>query len=226
MAGRRRNDQLFQMRKARAAASYKRKEARKAPYDRVLIVCEGEKTEPVYLAELKEELKLNSANIEIVPNTLGSAPISVVRQALRKFAKEKDYNRVYCVFDKDIHPSYSAALHMIKEKTQATKGNCPIFAVVSVPCFEFWLLLHFRYTTRPYQAKNGSICESVITDLKKFLPDYEKGGKNIFHKTKSLLPQAISNAKKVLHHCETGETDMPSTRMHELVEYLQQLKKP
>jgi len=27
--------------------------------------------------------------------------------------------------------------------------------ILSVPCFEFWLLLHFTYTTRPFDAPAG-----------------------------------------------------------------------
>lgn len=45
-------DDLFHKRKQRRATSLQRKKALKAPYDRVLIVCEGAKTEPNYFREI------------------------------------------------------------------------------------------------------------------------------------------------------------------------------
>jgi len=44
------------------AGDLERRKSRRAPYDRVLIVCEGSKTEPNYLQELIDCLELNSAN--------------------------------------------------------------------------------------------------------------------------------------------------------------------
>ena len=48
------NDNLFHKRKERKAESLRRRRAQKSPYDVVLIVCEGGKTEPNYFAELKK----------------------------------------------------------------------------------------------------------------------------------------------------------------------------
>lgn len=44
------SDQLFHRRKAKKAAALRREAQKRAPYDLVLIVCEGGKTEPNYLA--------------------------------------------------------------------------------------------------------------------------------------------------------------------------------
>jgi hypothetical protein len=40
------SEDLFHKRKARSANKLARKKANRASYDRILIVCEGEKTEP------------------------------------------------------------------------------------------------------------------------------------------------------------------------------------
>lgn len=222
--GKSRQDQLFHRRKTRSTDSFGRRKATRAAYDRVLIVCEGEKTEPLYLSELIDDHKLSTANIRIVRNKTGSAPISVVKQALREYTEDKDYDRVYCVFDKDQHPSYKEAVALVQSKSAHGKKQCPIIAVTSVPCFEFWLLLHFKYTTESFEPKKGSICADVIEALRKFLPNYQKGGGNIYKEIKTHLPTAIENAKKVSHDREAAGTDMPSTQMHNLVEYLQNLK--
>ncbi|MDL2270060.1 RloB family protein [Desulfosarcina sp. OttesenSCG-928-A07] len=221
--GKSRQDQLHHKQKTRSVDSLRRRQAQRAPYDRVLIVCEGEKTEPIYLRALIDHLKLSTANIKIVDKKAGSVPKRVVELA-EKYAKDKkDYNQIYCVFDKDQHSSYDEARQRIQTKRNQ---GFPITAITSVPCFEFWLLLHFKYTTESFEPKKGSICADVIEALRKFLPNYQKGGRNIYKEIKTHLPTAIENAKKVSHDREAAGTDMPSTEMHKLVEYLQKLKNP
>ncbi|OPY61749.1 MAG: hypothetical protein A4E57_04133 [Syntrophorhabdaceae bacterium PtaU1.Bin034] len=43
-------DDLYHKRKAKTARDLARKKATRAPYERVLIVCEGRKTEPYYFS--------------------------------------------------------------------------------------------------------------------------------------------------------------------------------
>lgn len=216
------NDQLYHKRKARTVCSLIRKKARRSPYDRVLIVCEGEKTEPNYFKALIDDLQLNTANIVVAKNTVGSSPHSIVDFALREYRKDKEYNRVYCVFDKDRHISYDHALDKIR-RARLGKSHL-LLATTSVPCFEFWLLLHFTYTSKQFDTGPGSICANVISDLKTYLPDYEKGNMDTYTATKEKLEAAIINCKKIKKHCENAATDMPSTKVHELVEYLKDLK--
>lgn len=225
------SENLFHKRKARSATGHKRRLAKRSPYDRVLIVCEGKKTEPDYFKALINDLQLNTANIRIAENTAGSSPRNVVELALEEYAKDKrenseSYDRVYCVFDKDQHPTYQKALDTLRREKKSGKRGCPINAVTSVPCFEFWLLLHFTYTTKIFNGRRGSLCASVIADLKKHIPSYEKGGmKQIYQLVKKDISTAIVRAKQVEQHCESGGTDNPSTNVYELVSYLQQLKK-
>ena len=215
-------DRLFHRKKAKKASSFRRQQAKRAPYDMVLIVCEGEKTEPNYLQSLIDDLQLNTANIKVLKNTAGSDPRTIVDFALKEYRKEREYNRVYCVFDKDRHPNYIEALDVVNRAKMA-KGHA-IIATTSVPCFEFWFLLHFTYTTKQYDTGPGSICDNVIADLIKYLPGYAKGNVDIYTATKDRLDQAIVHAKRAVKYCESVGTDMPSTTVHELVEYLQNLK--
>ncbi|MGL4448682.1 MAG: RloB family protein [Shewanella sp.] len=88
-------------RQPRSSRDLKRPQAKREPYDRVLIVCEGSKTEPTYFNELKAHYGLSSANIAITPAN-GSDPMSVVNLAKQQQQKERKqgdkYDRVYCVF--------------------------------------------------------------------------------------------------------------------------------
>ena len=215
-------DNLFHKRKERKAESLRRRQAMKAPYDVVLIVCEGEKTEPNYFSELKKTFRLSNANVRICGR--GSDPLSVVNFAIETFRWEPEFDRVYCVFDRDRHTTYDAALDRVR-RTRLGKGS-RIFAIPSIPCFEFWLLLHFMYTTRPFDAPPGdSICSRVIEELKKHLPAYKKGDHDIFNKMQDSLNDAITNASRVQQFHQTSGTDNPSTLVHSLVEYLRDLKK-
>lgn len=192
------------------------------PYDVVLIVCEGAKTEPTYFTELKKELRLSSANIRICGRECGSAPISVVDYAIEEFNKSRDYDRIYCIFDKDRHETYEAAL----EKLSRTKlrGGAKLFAITSVPCFEYWLLLHFSEMARPYGASASfSPCEELLRDLKVHISDYEKGN-DVFGITYPLIDQAIRRAEIRERNSTTDRNDNPSTKVHHLITYLQEIK--
>lgn len=215
-------DNLYHKRKKRAAASLRREQARRSPYDVVLIVCEGGKTEPNYFRELKDVFRLNTANIKIVGDC-ASSPKDVVDHAIKTYKKTKDYDRVFCVFDRDNHTTYLAAIDRIQQ-TKLSK-NHSIHAITSVPCFEIWFLLHFIYSTKGYGGGTGSICQQVIKDLKQHLPEYDKGARGVFHDLQEKMESALHHAEKLARHCESADTDNPSTKVHDLVKYLRDIKK-
>ena len=218
------SDDLYHRRKARKAADLARKKASRAPYPKVLIVCEGEKTEPNYFSELKDHLELSSTNI-VVTGECGSSPTSVVDYAIQLFRQEGNtgdpFDKVYCVFDKDTHTTYQQAL----DKITGEKLKGIIIATTSVPCFEYWLLLHFEYATAPSQGTGGkSSCGRLIDKLKKYMPTYQKGDESIFGQLLDNLPQAIAYAATSLRAAEKTGNDNPSTKIHKLIEYLQSIK--
>lgn len=62
----------------------------------ILIVCEGELTEPSYF----EKFRVPSATIEIVGK--GYNTVSLVNEAMRLYkSSNAEYDQVWCVFDKD-----------------------------------------------------------------------------------------------------------------------------
>lgn len=217
-------DNLFHKRKARNAKELERKRARRAPYERILIVCEGEKTEPNYFAALRTKLSLNRQNVVIADKKTGLDPKSLVGYAIDAFEDDPDFDHVYCVFDKDKHEHYAAALHRINAKR--LKGGAALHAINSVPCFEVWLLLHFVYTTKTFEAPlRDSNADLVIKDLKEHLPGYEKGSKDVFANVADRTETAKEHANRLERFHQTSGTDNPSTKVHILVEYLQDLER-
>ncbi len=215
-------DNLYHKRKVRQARELERKKASRAPYDRIFIVCEGEKTEPNYFKGLRNELRLNKANVVIDDKKKGLDPKRLLDHTLEELKKDPEFNHIFCVFDKDKHATYNSTLERISKLHP--RGGGVIHAITSVPCFEIWLLLHFVYTTKSYGTPfQGSSADLVIADLKKYLPDYEKGARDIFIHVLSRIEDAIKNAKQLTKFNETSGTDDPSTKVHLLVEYLQEL---
>ena len=197
--------------------SMKRRPSRRFPQERVLVVCEGEYTEPRYFAALRDHLRLSTL---VVRATSGVDPRRLVNIARDEVQREKrngeKFDLVYCVFDRDSHPQFDEA-----SKTALDRG----FRLArSWPCFEFWLLLHFEYVRAPYARKGkASPCDACIRDLHKHLPDYSKGDESTFDDLWHLLEKAIENGRKAAADAKTTGARDPSTEVHELVERLQAL---
>lgn len=136
---------LFGRRKPRNPKAERAARALRHPAPRILLVCEGEKTEPIYFRDMVNAWGLGN-QVKIGKND-GSSPDKVVAQAEELYAqaqREGDaFDEVYCVFDRDAHERFKEAVARLQELR--AKGQ-PLNTVVSVPCFEFWLLLHFGYT--------------------------------------------------------------------------------
>ncbi|MBE8189975.1 MAG: RloB domain-containing protein [Candidatus Thioglobus sp.] len=84
------------------------------------------------------------------------------------------------------------------------------FAIYSEPCFEYFLLLHFIKTDKPF-TKFDELRRDK--NFRKHFPKYNKTDVNIFNNLKDKMPFACTNAKNNQH-----------TNINELIEYLQNLK--
>ena len=207
-------------RRAHHTADLRRRRPRREPYDRVLIVCEGEKTEPGYFRELCSYYRLSSANIEITPGD-GNDPVSVVRTAKQlqkaEIRQGERYDRVYCVFDRDEHTNYADGCR------QAQKENYN--SAISNPSFEYWLLLHFEYSRAPFQRTGkNTAAQNCERSLRRHLPDYRKGITGLFQRLLTDLPEACNRAAKALADAQRTEEPNPSTEVHKLIVYLHGLK--
>lgn len=195
----------------------------------ILIVVEGKKTEYDYFQLMKKELKLDTAKIEIV-SASGGDPLKVVEKAneLYNQQKNKRYNKqpfekVFCVFDYDNRPDkYEAAIKAAKDY----EFEPPI---TSIPCFEFWYLLHYRYSDRPFHDCNEATKE-VEKELQKqgvikTDENYQKK-LDLYDSLRPQLERAIANAEKLIKRQEEENQRFPNpqTKVHILVKYLQEQK--
>jgi hypothetical protein len=208
-----------------------RKEGRRASYDRILIVSEGSKTEPNYFKEIRSAYRLHTANVEVQPSELGTAPIQVVQYAKDLFEQGdrhkkiqiRAFDKVYAVFDRDDHNSYFDALELAKSLDGKLKNDAKQFiifrAIASVPSFELWLLLHFEDIQAPLHRNE------VMRRLKLYIPHYEKGAGRAFEITKQhLVDIALPRAERLATKFTAYSDPEPYTAIAELIKLLTTLR--
>lgn len=191
----------------------------------ILIVCEDSKSSCDYFEKFRKELKLSSVHVEVCGKECGSAPTSVVDFAKQKKESQTspirdEYDNVFCVVDVDEHPPKT-----LKKAIQKARDN-DLTLIISNPCFEYWYILHFKYTgtaytNRPKLYQELSIhlgCEGR----------YDKA-KCYFDKIYRHTDTAIKNAKQILSSHWQYEQDPikcnPSTHVHRVIENIKSIAK-
>jgi len=215
------SENLFHKRKGKSTRSLSRRGAVKDSVPIYLIVCEGNKTEPEYFNDLRNFERLACITVKVC-GECGSAPISVVEHALQLYKDltigGEPVEEVFCVFDKDDHESFFRACALIEK---SKKEKIPITAVISVPCFEYWILLHFQYNRAPFQGKgNASSAGVVCKNVQKHIKGYTKGAKGLYASLKSKQADAVSHSRRAIEDMNATGQDNPSTHVHTLVEQL------
>jgi hypothetical protein len=186
----------------------------------VLIVCEGRETEPNYFNDLKRVWDLTTVDVEVVgSNVCGTtAPKGIVDyakcrfQELRKERRDVKKEDVWCVFDRDQHPSFDEAIKKAKDNGFG--------AAFSNPSFELWYLLHFQSQTAHIER------DDVTKLLKTHIPGYEKYMTGLFRSFLSKLPGAEEHAANLrIKHEGDGNPPMhnPSTGVDRLVGHLRKI---
>jgi hypothetical protein len=130
------------------------------------IFTEDAKSSADYLRRISFDLQI-AAEVEIA--AVGMEPINVVDRALdrRKSLQRQGLLRdsaLWCVFDRERRGQRPDLPNQIARAK--AKG---INVALSVPCFEYWLYLHFKLSRRP-----NDCCADMIKDLKKYIASYEK----------------------------------------------------
>lgn len=196
----------------------------------ILIVTEGEKSEPKYFEHFRT--RQNNVEVRVVPNSKNGSKtdyLNLIRKASR-ICKDDDLSpksgdSVWIVADGDVN--YQAA-DAIKKKNEAltqaraTAEKEAYSLLISNPCFELWYLLHLRYTTAhlpDYDAVKKALEQAGIKD-------YEKHN-DLYEQLASETIEAIKRAKRLeTHQVENGFIlplgidANPFTEVYRLVEKL------
>lgn len=193
--------------------------------DSFLIVTEGEKTELIYFQALRDRLKLSNVQVEIV-HPPATDPLSLVQHAIemeqeRKRATRKGqgvpFDQIWVVFDLEKEHDER---RKIAAKAQELAQGKRIYFAESLPCFEFWLLLHWKQSVKPYED-----CKAVSVELISHCSDYTKGMQNASEFI-ILIETAVKNARDCRRHNEDCGSENPSTDVDKLVTKLNENARP
>jgi len=200
----------------------RRRTTRSEPGSSILVVTEGVNTEPAYFQWIRDGFA--APTVELVSFGAGRGdPRALADEALRLKSERKrrmrdrklginrleDFDATWIVFDTDVLPPQKLHDGIAYAKS---KG---LLIAYSEPCFEFWLLLHRRFTTAS-MAK----CANVIPFLAEFLgwENYSREGKKKAEVlalmeplvTKEQVRTAVANAEQVREHHDKGGTSFPA----------------
>lgn len=199
---------------ARTASSFARPKPRYKPQPRLLVLCEDSKSSRNYLAGAAHHFK-SYAQVEIA-HCGNTDPMGIVAEAGRR---RKSFDTVYCVFDRDAHTHFDAAL------IAACRAGVEV--VPSYPCYEYWLLLHFVFTRAPQTAVGGlSAADRVVRELRgqPGMANYDKGtGQSLFQTLLDRLPAARVRSVRALAEALDAGGMNPSTELHNLIDVLERL---
>lgn len=126
-------------RKAPEPPRLSRRAAVREPKFALLVFCEGQNTEPLYIDAFARAHGNQLVRLEIVaPAGVPMTIVAKAKEAKARLAKSKNsfeqFDQVWAVFDRDEHPQVEQAL------SQAEAAGLKVG--YSNPCFEVWLLLH------------------------------------------------------------------------------------
>ena len=117
------------------------------PVRKIVIACEGSKTEPGYFEGIRKELRLRTLQIIILRHQGKTDPHSIIEQVIEKRQEMKQAqawtkgDSAWAVFDGDEHMEQSYA----NWKSAIDRANSQdIQLAITNPCFELWYLIHFQ----------------------------------------------------------------------------------
>ena len=204
---------------SKSSTSFARAPARFKPQPRVLILCEDTKSSLDYLVDAAHHFR-SYAQVRIA-HCGKTDPEGIVDEAVNK---RGNFDKIFCVIDRDNHETFDAAV----DRPQSFHPDIEL--VPSYPCYEFWLLLHFRFTRGPVNSVGTQSAGARMASELRAQPTMDKDDKgstsSIFKQLFDRLPVARSNAARALAAAFTDAEMNPSTRMHLLIDEMERLGSP
>ena len=210
-----------------------RQTAYRKPRVRILLICEGKKTEPQYFDELRNAYRHPEIEVCALHGDC-TDPLNLVSLGRKLFLHGGDnghgkqmfpraFDEIYILFDRDEHPSYEDAIEEARKLDFSLYNDFkkPVHfqALPSNPCFELWLVLHYKDIFHlPHRNE-------LFEYLKQCWNGYNKGATEIFAKTKNLISKACERANDLNATSSPFSTEKGYTDVVTLVEHLQSLHK-
>lgn len=207
--------------RSRTIKSLSRKQNKRQVSKKILVVCQGGKTEHGYFIALRNDLKRGGISVNVPEDGHGFNAKGLLKHAkslAKKEARKGDgFDKIFIVFDRDDDQTFA---HTIESVATCTPKDVYV-ACYSIPCFEYWILLHFEESRRPYHFINGSWSSQLCREIRdNHISQYNKSGVLAYNQTKDRIAEAIERSKRCLTDSHrTGESN-PSTTVHLIFEYV------
>jgi hypothetical protein len=180
--------------------------------ERFLIACEGE-SEKLYFEALRDVMRNPSISVKIINENHRSDPLQVVNKVKEvsaiKNKKSTLFEHIWVIIDADVADRF--------EKANESAIKLGIFVGYSNPCFELWLMLHYK------NQSSFITCEQTIRLLREENSSYDKTNNKFFKNLVGDIEKvktAIKNSKLLQSiHVQNGNLKQsnPSTSVYELV---------
>jgi len=195
----------------------RRRGATKEPKKRIIIICEGRRTEPEYIKDFSRDKK--HPLVECITIDGVGAPKSIVDRAIEEKRKLQGIARksgnsfdkkheVWCVSDVDEHPR-------VQQEMQRATDNGLKYAL-SNPCIELWGYLHYAQNDAP---RHRHEMQRMLTDI---MPGYDHahGATFNYNDMRNGYTDAVTRAKELIRRREEENTphENPSTDIYLLME--------
>ena len=197
----------------------KKKQGKKLSVKQVFkMFCEGEKTEPLYIKGYISHYHSDKRSIILVEDTSKNTPVQLVDVAIEAKKQGGPGDVVWVVFDRESESKYPHDLHA---KARKKADNNGIEIAFSNICFEFWILLHFEYTSGSYNSYDDLIKRSrLVKHLNGLgIKNYDKSLPVLFDKVKDLVPTGKMNAERLKQQANQ-EAQVGKSQPHHLNPYV------
>lgn len=191
----------------------------------VAIIGEGE-TEWFYFESLRLAKRYP---FKISPGFAQHADISHMIKFVDFYVREQ-YDYVFCLLDMDrlLRVPKEMQIYQAAKKKYAKTKNVNVRFIETNPCTEFWFLLHFL---PGITSKNYQTYEDVLTDLRRYLPGYEKSKKYfkrnniyVYISQHGDLSRAMENSGKLRRLSLENPEDYKSySEIHEVLTKLEKI---
>ncbi len=228
------SDDLF--RKEKSRKKQKKQRNKRKLKDSILIICEGEKTEPLYFKGFPV------AGVKVEVQGTGRNTLSLIEEAEKRWrnlaeTNQEYYENLWCVMDRDSFPDDNydnafAKIEALEKKFRKKKyrkhmaHNFTAQIAYSNEAFELWYILHFSYlTTGIHRSQYEKMLSKHLGHpYKKNSPEMYRVLRNLEKNTDTNqgIKFAINNAQKLREGIPDHEIHKknPSTTVDLLVQEL------
>ena len=208
--------------------TFDRPAAHTKPPKGVLIVTEGQNTEPIYFRSLAQHWSLHPHVTTIepggegIPKNLVGKALEIQRDRAEKqeegrlaFNQLATFDETWIVFDTD----HAEQMGHLRSGINYARSH-GVHIAHSTPCFEFWLGLHYDLKAPPmHTCKEAAHLLEKLASLPRGSHSKESGAaKDLIDRWVCLVPTAVKNALRLEGQQVNDDfPPNPSTSVHKLV---------